>query len=49
MPLHTVQRLSPEMRDQLLEHYTIERSEQRNAERQELAARLAELNVGGAS
>ena len=48
LPLHTVQRLSAELRDELLEHYGGERAQQRAAERQALCERLAELGSGAA-
>lgn len=48
MPLRTVQRLSTETRDKLLEHYRAQRAEQRAAERDVLWARLAELGIGRA-
>jgi hypothetical protein len=43
IPLPTVTRLTPERRDQLLEHHALERADQRRAERHALAARLADL------
>jgi hypothetical protein len=43
IPLSAVTGLAPERRDQLLEHYTLERADQRRAERYALAARLADL------
>jgi hypothetical protein len=43
IPLPTVTRLTPERRDQLLEHHALERDDQRRAERHALAARLADL------
>lgn len=48
LPLGTVQRLSTELRDELLEHYGVERAQQRAAERKELCERLADLDTGGA-
>jgi hypothetical protein len=43
MPLATIKRLTPQLRDELLEHYTNQRAEQRRAERHALAARLADF------
>ena len=48
IPLRTVQRLSTETRDKLLEHYRVERAGQRTAERDALCARLGELGIEGA-
>jgi hypothetical protein len=45
MPLRTIQRLTPEIRDELLEHHTAERAQRRSAERDALCARLADLAV----
>lgn len=43
MTLRSVQCLSPQLRDELLEHYAREQAAQRSAERQALADRLANL------
>jgi hypothetical protein len=48
MPLRSVQCLSTETRDKLLEHYRVERAGQRTAERDALCSRLAELGIEGA-
>jgi hypothetical protein len=45
MPLRSVQRLSPQLRDELLEHHAGEQAARRSAERQTLADDLADLNV----
>ena len=44
LPLQTVQRLDSDKRDELLEHYRIQRAEQRTTERDALCVRLADLD-----
>ncbi|MDQ1446917.1 MAG: hypothetical protein QOI20_3381, partial [Acidimicrobiaceae bacterium] len=43
LPLHTVQHLDTDKRDELLKHYRAERAQQRTTERDALCARLADL------
>jgi hypothetical protein len=47
LPLQTIQRLTPERRDELLEYHQRTRAEHRDAERGALWARLADLDSSG--